>query len=54
VIYPIFIPLFFNYNAVMQRMGWVNTGDLWHIAQDLLMWMAYCVVLPLTCDASQA
>jgi cycloeucalenol cycloisomerase len=45
-LYLIFIPIFFIYNAVMQQMGWVNAGDLWHIVQDLLMWLPYCVLLP--------
>ncbi len=45
--YLIFIPIFFAYNALMQKMGWVSAGNFWHITQDLLMWLPYCVVLPL-------
>jgi cycloeucalenol cycloisomerase len=46
-LYLIFIPVFFIYNAVMQQMGWVDAGNFWHITQDLLMWLPYCVILPL-------
>jgi len=45
-LYLYFIPVFFIYNAVMQRMGWVSAGDFWHIVQDVLMWLPYCVLLP--------
>jgi len=41
-----FIPFFFVYNGVMQKMGWLDTGNFWHIAQNLLMWVPYCVLLP--------
>jgi cycloeucalenol cycloisomerase len=46
-LYLIFIPIFFAYNALMQGMGWVDAGNFWHITQDLLMWLPYCVILPL-------
>lgn len=46
-LYLIFIPLFFTYNAVIQRMGWLNVGNFWHVTQNFLMWFPYCVVLPL-------
>lgn len=45
--YLYFIPIFFIYNAVMQAMGWVDSGNFWHITQDFLMWFPYCVALPL-------
>ncbi len=42
-----FIPLFFAYNAVIQKMGWLDVGNFWHITQNVLMWLPYCVLLPL-------
>jgi cycloeucalenol cycloisomerase len=41
-----FIPVFFVYNAVIQQMGWLDVGDFWHVTQNLLMWLPYCVLLP--------
>ena len=41
-----FIPVFFAYNAVVQRLGWLDAGNFWHITQNLLMWLPYCVLLP--------
>ncbi len=41
-----FIPVFFLYNAIMQKMGWVDTNTFWHIVQNLAMWLPYCVFLP--------
>jgi cycloeucalenol cycloisomerase len=46
-LYLIFIPIFFIYNAVMQAMGWLDADNFWHITQNLLMWLPYCVLLPL-------
>jgi hypothetical protein len=43
----IFIPIFFGYNALIQKMGWLDVGNFWHIAQNLIMWLPYCVILPL-------
>lgn len=45
--YLLFIPVFFAYNAVIQRMGWLDVGNFWHVTQNILMWAPYCVVLPL-------
>jgi cycloeucalenol cycloisomerase len=45
-LYLIFIPIFFAYNAIIQQMGWLDAGNFWHITQNLLMWVPYCVVLP--------
>lgn len=42
-----FIPLFFGYNALIQNMGWLDVGNFWHVTQNLLMWLPYCVLLPL-------
>lgn len=42
----IFIPIFFAYNAFIQQMGWLDAGDFWHVTQNLLMWLPYCVLLP--------
>ncbi|HWY24624.1 MAG TPA: hypothetical protein VNX47_06875 [Nevskia sp.] len=41
-----FIPVFFAYNAMIQKMGWLDVGNFWHIAQNVLMWVPYCVLLP--------
>lgn len=41
-----FIPVFFAYNAMIQKMGWLDVGNFWHVAQNLLMWIPYCVLLP--------
>jgi len=41
-----FIPVFFAYNAVVQRMGWLDAGNFWHVVQNLGMWLPYCVLLP--------
>ena len=45
--YLIFIPIFFLYNMAMQRMGWLDTGNFWNVTQNLIMWLPYCVLLPL-------
>jgi cycloeucalenol cycloisomerase len=44
--YLTFVPFFFIYNVVMQKMGWVSTGNFWNVTQNLLMWLPYCVILP--------
>ena len=41
-----FVPVFFAYNAVIQRMGWLDVGTGWHVVQNLGMWLPYCVLLP--------
>jgi cycloeucalenol cycloisomerase len=41
-----FIPVFFAYNALVQGMGWLDAGNFWHAAQNLGMWLPYCVALP--------
>ena len=41
-----FVPVFFAYNAVVQRMGWLDVGTGWHLIQNLGMWLPYCVGLP--------
>ena len=45
--YLFFIPVFFAYNAFIQNMGWLDTGNFWNVAQNLIMWAPYCVILPL-------
>jgi len=45
-LFLIFIPVFFVYNAVVQRLGWLDAGNFWHVVQNLGMWLPYCVVLP--------
>lgn len=45
--YLIFLPLFFAYNAALQQLGWVDVGNFWHVTQNLLMWVPYCVLLPM-------
>lgn len=42
----VFIPIFFAYNAIVQKMGWLDVGNFWHITQNLCMWLPYCVLLP--------
>jgi cycloeucalenol cycloisomerase len=42
----VFIPVFLAYNAVVQQAGWLDAGTFWHVAQNLLMWVPYCLVLP--------
>lgn len=42
-----FIPVFFAYNALVQGMGWLDVGNFWHVTQNLLMWIPYCLLLPL-------
>jgi cycloeucalenol cycloisomerase len=42
----LFIPVFFAYNAVVQRMGWLDVGNFWHVTQNVLMWVPYCLLLP--------
>jgi len=41
-----FVPVFLAYNAVVQRMGWLDVGTGWHVVQNLGMWLPYCVFLP--------
>ncbi len=41
-----FIPVFLVYNGVIQRMGWLDVGNFWHLAQNIGMWVPYCVLLP--------
>jgi len=41
-----FIPVFFAYNAIVQRLGWLDVGNFWHVVQNLGMWLPYCVLLP--------
>jgi cycloeucalenol cycloisomerase len=41
-----FVPVFLVYNAVVQQMGWLDAGTGWHVAQNLLMWLPWCVLLP--------
>ena len=41
-----FVPVFFAYNAVVQAMGWLDVGNFWHVAQNVGMWIPYCVLLP--------
>ena len=41
-----FVPVFFVYNGIIQQMGWLDVGNGWHIVQNFLMWVPYCVLLP--------
>lgn len=41
-----FIPVFFIYNAAIQKLGWLDAGNFWHVAQNFVMWVPYCLVLP--------
>ena len=42
----LFIPVWFLFNMGIQAAGWLNTGNFWNIAQNLLMWLPWCVALP--------
>jgi cycloeucalenol cycloisomerase len=41
-----FVPVFLIYNTVVIKMGWLDVGNFWHIAQNLAMWIPYCLILP--------
>jgi cycloeucalenol cycloisomerase len=41
-----FVFFFFAYNAVIQKMGWLDAGNFWHVTQNALMWIPYCILLP--------
>ena len=41
-----FVPVFLAYNALIQRMHWLDAGNAWHVLQNLGMWLPYCVLLP--------
>jgi len=41
-----FLPVFIVYNTAMQQIGWLDTGNFWNIAQNLLMWVPWCLLLP--------
>ena len=41
-----FIPVFFAYNALVQQMGWLDAGNFWHVTQNFVMWVPYCILLP--------
>jgi cycloeucalenol cycloisomerase len=45
-LYLLFIAVFFGYNAAIQALGWLDTSTFWHVAQNLGMWLPYCVLLP--------
>jgi cycloeucalenol cycloisomerase len=42
----LFTPVFFAYNAVIQQLGWLDAGSVWHVLQNLGMWLPWCVLLP--------
>ena len=41
-----YVPVWFAFNLVVQKLGWLDTGNFWNVAQNLLMWLPYCVLLP--------
>jgi cycloeucalenol cycloisomerase len=45
-LYLLFLPVFLAYNALIQQLGWLDAGNLWHVAQNLGMWLPWCVLLP--------
>jgi cycloeucalenol cycloisomerase len=45
-LYLLFVPVFLAYNAAIQRLGWLDAGNLGHVVQNLAMWLPYCVLLP--------
>lgn len=46
-LYVIFLPIFFVYNGVVQRAGLLDVGNAGHVFWNLMMWLPYCVLLPL-------
>lgn len=46
-LFLVFVPLFCTYNYAILASGLLNVGDFWHIAQNLLMWVPFCLLLPL-------
>jgi cycloeucalenol cycloisomerase len=45
-LYLLFLPVFFAYNALIQQLGWLDAGTVWHVVQNFGMWFPYCVALP--------
>ncbi|AMN47994.1 cycloeucalenol cycloisomerase [Steroidobacter denitrificans] len=41
-----FTPVFIVFNLVVQKMGWLDTGNFWNVVQNLAMWIPYLVLLP--------
>ena len=41
-----FVPVFGVYNYVVLAGGLLDTGNFWNVAQNVLMWIPYCVLLP--------
>jgi cycloeucalenol cycloisomerase len=43
--YLLYIPYFLVFNTAVQKLGLLDTGNFWNVAQNLAMWLP-CVVLP--------
>lgn len=41
-----FAPVFIIFNLIVQKMGWLDTGNFWNVTQNLAMWIPYLVLLP--------
>ncbi|MBK7250980.1 MAG: hypothetical protein IPI06_08905 [Gammaproteobacteria bacterium] len=41
-----FVPVFIAFNLVVQKMGWLDTGNFWNVVQNLAMWVPYLLLLP--------
>src|SRR3546814_10242960 len=41
-----FVPVFGLYNYIVLSNGLLDTGNFWNVAQNVLMWIPYCVLLP--------
>jgi cycloeucalenol cycloisomerase len=41
-----FVPVFGLYNYIVLANGLLDTGNFWNVAQNVLMWIPYCVLLP--------
>ncbi|HET8880699.1 MAG TPA: hypothetical protein VFM56_00860 [Solimonas sp.] len=41
-----FVPVFGVYNYIVLANGLLDTGNFWNVAQNVLMWIPYCVLLP--------
>ena len=40
-----FIPASLAYNLLVQKNGWLESGTVWHITQNALMWLPYRVFM---------
>jgi cycloeucalenol cycloisomerase len=46
-LYLWFIPLFFLISGIYSRSAWANSSSLMNLMQGVMLWLPYCVILPL-------